>query len=489
MGVSKARLRILTAVSAALLTLAAVEALLIALDYHYRPLQIERRHKVLEDFKSNPNDARVTHAFEDQSFVFDPVLIWRPKKGMPPFNEQGFRGPAIGPHKDPGEKRVFAVGDSNTLGWAGAHGSNWPEDLQVSLGEAGEPFLVVNAGVYGYSSYQGLRRFKEVLNYQPDLVLVSFGSNDAHPVAVTDAAFVNAVLGARAPALSKFRLGQLFLSAWESIGLPRASIRTARVPLAEYDAYLTEMARLSKERGIGCVFLTRPYVGACTDPALWKTWAPDYRSHTIQVARGEGVPLVDLYKWFENKDAYFADESHFRPEGHRLAAEILRRELSPLLNKLAYPASARAIEPLPDRVSLNLGEKEYRPSLGSGFSGDERNERGGFVWNEGPTSLLMVSMNPGPEPYSLTIDAACFPPLEPVEVDVSVNGRETGRLLFGRSRVRRSLSLPPGTLAWGPNSVLFRYSRIGRPTEYDGHAVDARQLAIQFFQISVEPAS
>ncbi len=489
MGVFRATLKILTAMSATLLTLAAVEALLIAFDYHYRPLHIESREKVLQDFKSNPNDARVAHAFEDQSFVFDPALIWRPKKGAEPFNQQGFRGPAMGLPKATGEKRVFAVGDSNTLGWAGSHGANWPEDLQVMLGEPGKPFLVVNAGVYGYSSYQGLRRFEEVLTYQPDLVLVSFGSNDAHPVSVTDDGFVNAVLGAKAPTLSRFRLGQLFLSAWESLGLSQAPIRTARVPLADYDANLRAIARLSRSRGIGCVLLTRPYVGASTDPALWKSRAPDYRSHTIQVARDEGVPLVDLYKWFENRDAYFADESHFRPEGHRLAAAILRRELSPLFDKLANPASVKPIDPLPDRVALTLGEGESRPSLGSGFSGDERNERGGFVWNEGPTSLLMVSINASQEPYSLTIEAACFPPLEPVGIDVSVNGREMGRLRFGRLRIRRSLSLPPGVLGWGPNSVLFRYSQVGRPKAYDRHSMDERELALQFFAISVAPAS
>ena len=45
---------------------------------------------------------------------------------------------------------------------------------------AGRRFEVLNAGVAGYSSHQGVLRFlQEVDRYQPDLVLVSFGWNDA----------------------------------------------------------------------------------------------------------------------------------------------------------------------------------------------------------------------------------------------------------------------------------------------------------------------
>lgn len=41
---------------------------------------------------------------------------------------------------------------------------------------------MLNAGVAGYSSYQGLLRFKqEVARYEPDLIFVSFGFNDLPP--------------------------------------------------------------------------------------------------------------------------------------------------------------------------------------------------------------------------------------------------------------------------------------------------------------------
>ena len=47
------------------------------------------------------------------------------------------------------------------------------------LGPGPGRFRVANAGVYGYSSFQGLRRFHELLRYHPDVVTWSFGANDA----------------------------------------------------------------------------------------------------------------------------------------------------------------------------------------------------------------------------------------------------------------------------------------------------------------------
>jgi len=95
------------------------------------------------------------------------------------FNSQGFRGKELG-GKQHGEFRIFTIGDSNTLGWGGSEDApNWPVHLEDLLQESNNRFTVINAGVWGYTSFQGMRRFKEVLGYDPDMVIISFGSNDA----------------------------------------------------------------------------------------------------------------------------------------------------------------------------------------------------------------------------------------------------------------------------------------------------------------------
>src|SRR5262245_7877666 len=108
--------------------------------YEYTPLRIEVVKKWSE--------WRYYHAFEDKHFVYDPVLIWRPRKGGEFFNEQGYRGRVISPVKELETTRIFAIGDSNTLGWPGHDAPNWPMYLEQILNSNGHPSVVVNAGVY-----------------------------------------------------------------------------------------------------------------------------------------------------------------------------------------------------------------------------------------------------------------------------------------------------------------------------------------------------
>ena len=108
------------------------------------------------------------------------MLLWRPVTHGP-FNSQRFKGPLAELPKPPDVYRVMCYGDSLT---DGPPRGGWPSWLHRLFSEQspapGRRTEVLNAGVAGYSSHQGLLRFlQEVDHYQPDLVLVSFGWNDA----------------------------------------------------------------------------------------------------------------------------------------------------------------------------------------------------------------------------------------------------------------------------------------------------------------------
>jgi len=97
-------------------------------------------------------------------------------------NEAGFRGPMIPAQKPPGTIRLLFLGSSITFGWGVAARDAFPEKVREGLEEAfpGRPFEAINAGVPGYSSYQGLRCLeKKILpHYRPNLVVAEFGIND-----------------------------------------------------------------------------------------------------------------------------------------------------------------------------------------------------------------------------------------------------------------------------------------------------------------------
>lgn len=77
--------------------------------WEYKPLSVKVRDR---------DDARGFHLFNDDYVVYDPRLLWRPRHNFGVFNAQGDRGPEVSRDPSPGEIRVLAVGDSNTLGWA-----------------------------------------------------------------------------------------------------------------------------------------------------------------------------------------------------------------------------------------------------------------------------------------------------------------------------------------------------------------------------------
>jgi lysophospholipase L1-like esterase len=318
------RARVLLGITAAVVTVGLLEGALGLIGYEDDPLSIQI---------ADAADARAYHVFEDENFEYDPDLIWRPRPGQSIFNRQGFRGPELTSPKRAGEFRIFAVGDSNTLGWAGEDGANWPAYLDDAIAPIRADVAVVNAGVWGYASYQGLVRFRQTLAFDPDLVLISFGSNDAHQVLQSDRAYAEHPIraGDFNRVLRRFRLGQLVLSAVEGRASGEEPRLQPRVGLDEYRANLTRIIDEAGGRGVQVALLTRPYVGPIIHPRWWKNWGADYAAATVDVAREQGVMAIDVYSFFKGRDDLFADESHFTEEGHRLAAALVLDHLRPLI--------------------------------------------------------------------------------------------------------------------------------------------------------------
>jgi acyl-CoA thioesterase-1 len=83
---------------------------------------------------------------------------------------------------------IAALGDSLTAGLGVDPDDNYPAKLQARLNAEGYRYRVVNAGVSGDTSSQGLNRLDAVLEMEPDIVIVALGANDGLrglPVAVT----------------------------------------------------------------------------------------------------------------------------------------------------------------------------------------------------------------------------------------------------------------------------------------------------------------
>ncbi|MBV9769049.1 MAG: arylesterase [Bryobacterales bacterium] len=73
---------------------------------------------------------------------------------------------------------IVAFGDSLSAGYGAEPGKSFPDFLQKDLDAAGLHWRVVNAGVSGNTTTDGLARLSEVLAYKPRVTIVEFGGND-----------------------------------------------------------------------------------------------------------------------------------------------------------------------------------------------------------------------------------------------------------------------------------------------------------------------
>lgn len=96
------------------------------------------------------------------------------------INAQGMRSDHDAAYrKPPGVRRIVSLGDSFTIGYEVDVADCFSSVLERELRRAGHHVEVLNAGVSGFSTAEELLYLeRELLRYDPDLILISFYGND-----------------------------------------------------------------------------------------------------------------------------------------------------------------------------------------------------------------------------------------------------------------------------------------------------------------------
>ncbi len=81
------------------------------------------------------------------------------------------------PADDP-RPRIVCFGDSLTAGYGTEAGQTYPDYLQEQLDKLGYSYRVINSGVSGNTTKDGVERVQRVVALKPALVVVEFGGND-----------------------------------------------------------------------------------------------------------------------------------------------------------------------------------------------------------------------------------------------------------------------------------------------------------------------
>ncbi len=73
---------------------------------------------------------------------------------------------------------IVCFGDSLTAGFGADEGESYPDFLQTDLDWAGFHYRVVNEGISGNTTKDGVDRLANVLRLHPAVVVLEFGGND-----------------------------------------------------------------------------------------------------------------------------------------------------------------------------------------------------------------------------------------------------------------------------------------------------------------------
>ncbi|MFH2035821.1 MAG: SGNH/GDSL hydrolase family protein [Candidatus Zixiibacteriota bacterium] len=259
------------------------------------------------------------------------------------INDYGLRGDEIKP--DTGQIRIIGLGNSCTFGWGIGYDTTYLQQLSRLLATNAEmpSCEIINAGIPGYSSFQGRRFFfSDLADLNPDIVLMMFGWNDQWAAAdnIPDdmQKMPPQIIIDIQNSLSRLKLYRLIKKIILSVieepldnKLNREN-PVYRVNETEFFENLETIAVHCLKNNIVPIVLTSPI------PSLDKYYPPgsksmmhnyhEYYNHQARnLTRNSPIQLIDLARIFDNYDNLFddarTDPIHFNVLGHKVAGEAI----------------------------------------------------------------------------------------------------------------------------------------------------------------------
>jgi len=295
---------------------------------YYKPIELVKQHEQAEEL-------RLANVFSgpESDLEYDPVVFWRPKKNWGIFNELGIRGESVTSNLESASSSctILTYGDSNTLGaFQGGYFDNpWPDELARLLQQHISSFRVLNMGVSGYSSYQGLKKFRQDIDiFHPSLIFVAFGWNDASPdMGIPDNKFTT-VLSTLLSPLNTSRLFQVIKYYSDVVVqkfIQKPFPNGPRVSFDDFKYNLIEFITLAQKNNSSIIFLTRPHADFTnTDRNNWRLRVLENNNIIRAVAFEYKILLIDMEKIFlEQYPNELSDDCHFTQKGHTAAATVI----------------------------------------------------------------------------------------------------------------------------------------------------------------------
>lgn len=262
--------------------------------------------------------------------------------GVYKINSKGYRDKEFSENKNPNMKRIICMGNSCTFGWKVDSEQTYAKRLEALMNQnlPKPEFEVINAGMTGYSTYQGLRFLKrEILRFHPDIIILSYGWNDMCPSTIKDKyqkfppqwiLNIDDYLSfSKFYSLLKFEIMNLLKFSKRA---PEEKKLGYRVSLKDYIINLKDMVRIAQDSGIKVIFLSTPVSSARIFLGPGKTSKPHiankhYNAALRELSEEIKVPLIDVALLFEDRgdlyDSGREDYIHYNAKGHQIIADAI----------------------------------------------------------------------------------------------------------------------------------------------------------------------
>lgn len=310
------------------------------------------------DMFVNTAQQKMQVATPQQSTIFegDPLLLWRLKPNLDhaiwdftvvSTNAQSFRANYPIGAKPAGTFRIVCLGDSVTFGYRVP--PVWPErpkdynpewqpfpmllEKELRNANPSRRIEVFPMAVPGYTSHQGLAWLRRDIEYlQPDMVIASFGWNDA---SLSDAPDREAIDTRWSPVAIRWLIdhSQAFahVTRWlrsRNNGKPIVRVPVPRVSQKDYIDNFNAIVRLAKDHGAAVIVIGAPYRDSTTNPAEAQLMT-QYRTWLKSEMQQSQTPYLEILELTEAagtvNQGFFGELIHPNHMGHRLmASELLK---------------------------------------------------------------------------------------------------------------------------------------------------------------------
>ena len=318
------------------------------------------RIESLEMFVNTPQQ-KMQVASPEQSTIFegDPLLLWRLKPNLDhaiwdftvvSTNAQSFRADYPIGAKPDGTFRIVCLGDSVTFGYRVP--AVWPErpkdynpewqpfpmllEKELRKANPNRRIEVFPMAVPGYTSHQGLAWLtRDIASLKPDMVIASFGWNDA---SLSDAPDREAIDTRWSPVAIRWLIdhSQAFAHAtrWlrsRSNATPVVRTPVPRVSQKDYIDNFNALVRLAKDHGAAVIVIGAPYRDSVTNPPEAQLMT-QYRAWLKAEMQQNQTPYLEILELTEAagtvNQGFFGELIHPNHMGHRLMASELLQLMS-----------------------------------------------------------------------------------------------------------------------------------------------------------------